>query len=308
MDLRQLTTFVTVAELGSLARASEKLRTAQPALSRQIALLEQELKVALFRRHGRGMVLTREGEMLRGRAGAILRQVEEARADITEAAGAVRGRVVFGMPPTVGDVLAERLIERFLALHPDVTLRVVTGFSGYLLDWLHAGEVDIAVLYDPAHAAKVHLAPLLEETLHFVAPGPPGDAAPVRFAEVAARRLVLPGPQHGLRALLDREARRRGLSLDVAIEAESLHVQKRLVQRGLGCTVLPLPSVHAEVAAGLLRTAPIIHPRLARRLVVAEPIGRQPSNAVRRFGEVLRSEVADMVRTKVWDGRLLRGT
>lgn len=135
-----------------------------------------------------------------------------------------------------------------------------------------------------------------------------GSDPPVPFADVAARRLVLPGPQHGLRALVEREARRRGLTLNVVVEADSLHEQKRLVQRGLGCTVLPLPSVHAEVAAGLLRTAPIIHPRLARRLVVAEPIGRQPSNAVRRFGEVLRSEVADMVRTKVWDGRLLRGT
>src|SRR3954469_10734762 len=126
MDLRQLTTFVQVADLGSLSKAAERLRIAQPALSRQIRLLEEELKVTLFTRHGRGMVLTPAGELLRGRASGILRQVEEARADLMEEAGAVRGRVVFGMPPTVGDVLATRLIERFLALHPEVRLRVVT--------------------------------------------------------------------------------------------------------------------------------------------------------------------------------------
>lgn len=309
MDLRQLNTFLHVAELGSLARASEKLHTAQPALSRQIALLEQELKVALFRRHGRGMVLTAAGETLRGRAGAILRQVEETRADMTEAAGAVRGRVVFGMPPTVGDVLAERLIERFMGLYPAVTLRVVTAFSGYLLDWLHAGDVDIAVLYGTERAARVQIAPMLEENLHFVTPADASGvlSGPVRFGAVAAARLILPGPQHGLRALVEAEARRLGSGLNVVVEADSLHVQKRLVLRGLGSTVLPLPAVHAEVAAGLLRAVPIVQPRLSRRLVVASPAGRQPSNAVRRFAEVLRSEVAEMVGAKVWDGRLLGG-
>src|SRR5215217_2788437 len=209
MDLRQLTTFVQVADLGSLSKAAERLRIAQPALSRQIRLLEEELKVALFARHGRGMVLTPAGELLRGRAGGILRQVEEARADLMEEAGAVRGRVVFGMPPTVGDVLATRLIERFLALHPEVRLRVVTAYSGYLLEWLHSGEVDIAVVYSTERAANVRISPLLVENLYFVGAGGPTEEAghAVPFAEVAARRLVLPGPQHGLRVLVEEEAR-----------------------------------------------------------------------------------------------------
>ena len=128
----------------------------------------------------------------------------------------MRGRVVFGMPPTVGDVLATRLIERFLALHPEVTLRVVTAFSGYLLEWLHSGIVDIAVVYGSERMANLRVAPLLLETLHFV--GGPGAAGPaaraVPFAEVAARRLVLPGPEHGLRILVEEEARRRGLALE----------------------------------------------------------------------------------------------
>lgn len=309
MDLRQLATFVQVADLGSISKAAERLRIAQPALSRQIRLLEEELKVALFTRHGRGMVPTPAGELLRGRAGGILRQVEEARADLMEEAGAVRGRVAFGMTPTVGDVLAARLVERFLALHPEVTLRVVTAYSGHLLEWLHGGEVDIAVVYGTERVANVRISPLLEENLHFVAAGRTaariGDA--VRFAEVAARRLVLPGPQHGLRALVEGEARRRGLALDVVVEADSLQVQKALVAKRLGCTILPLASVHGEVEDGRLRAYPITAPRLSRRLVVAQPLGRQASNAVRRFGQVLRAEVADMVASKVWDGKLLAG-
>lgn len=307
MDLRQLHTFMQVAELGSLSKASDRLRIAQPALSRQVRQLEEELKVPLFTRHGRGMVLTHAGELLRGRAGGILRQIEATRTELTQDAGAVRGHVVFGMPPTVGDVLATELIERFLALHPEVTLRVVTAYSGYLLEWLHGGDVDIAVLYGTAGAANVRISPLLAETLHFVCAGPPGGAGdgPVPFAEVAARRLVLPGPQHGLRILVEKEALRRGLALDFAVEADSLQVQKGLVMKGLGATVLPLASVHAEVAAGRLRAPSIVEPHLTRTLVVARPLGRPASNAVRRFGEVLRDEVAAMVDKGVWDGRLL---
>jgi DNA-binding transcriptional LysR family regulator len=184
---------------------------------------------------------------------------------------------------------------------------VVTAFSGYLLEWLHSGIVDIAVVYGSERMANLRAAPLLLETLHFVggagAAGPAGRAVP--FAEVAARRLVLPGPEHGLRILVEEEARRRGLALDVLVEADSLQVQKGLVTKGLGATVLPLASVHAEVTAGLLRAAPITGPRLSRRLVVVEPLGRPASNAVRRFGQVLRDEVAAMVAGKVWDGRLL---
>lgn len=307
MDLRQLNTFLQVAELGSLSKAADRLRIAQPALSRQIRLLEAELKVPLFARHGRGMALTPAGETLRARAAGILRQVEDTRADLIQEAGAVRGRVVFGMPPTVGAVVATRLVERFLAAHPEVTLRVVQAFSGYLLEWLQGGEIDIAVVYAGAAAGGVRTSPLLVENLCFVTP--PSRALPshhaVAFADVARERLVLPGPQHGLRQIIEAEARRRGLPLQVAVEADDLPVLKELALKGLGCTILPRAAVHAEVSAGQLCAAPIIEPHLSRKLVVAEPLGRAPSNAVRRFAAALREEVGAMVQAGVWDGQLL---
>jgi DNA-binding transcriptional LysR family regulator len=307
MDLRQLNTFLQVAELGSLSRAADRLRIAQPALSRQIRLLEEELRVPLFTRHGRGMVPTPAGEALRARAAAILREVEETRAELMQEAGAVRGRVVFGLPPTVGAVVATRLVERVLTAHPEVTLRVVQAFSGYLLDWLQGGEVDIAVVYSGARAAGVRATPLLVETLCCVAPPAAGLPAhhALSFAEVARQRLILPGPQHGLRLLVEAEAERRAIRLDVAVEADDLPVLKGLVLRGLGTTILPRAAVHEEVAAGRLCAAPIIDPHLSRKLVVAEPLGRQPSNAVRRFAALLRDEVEEMVRSGVWDGQLL---
>nr|WP_242481765.1 LysR substrate-binding domain-containing protein [Paracraurococcus ruber] len=255
------------------------------------------------------MQLTAAGDRLRGRAGAILRQVEETRADLAEAAGAVRGKVVFGLPPTVGAVLTARLVERFLAAHPEATLRVVQGFSGYLLDWLQGGELDLAVVYAGGQGAGVRQTPLLTEGLCFVGPPGPGLAPhqAIGFAEAMRERLVLPGPAHGLRRLVEAEAAQRGLALRIAVEADDLSVLKALAMRRLGGTVLPLAAVREEVAAGLLGAAPIIDPPLTRKLAVAEPLGRHPSNAATAFARLLRAEVAGMVEAGIWSGQLLRG-
>lgn len=307
MDLKQLNTFVQVAELGSLSKASDRLRIVQPALSRQIRMLEEDLKVTLFTRHGRGMVLTHAGELLRVRAGSILRQIEETRADLSLEAGVVRGQVILGVPPTVGDVLATRLVERFLQRYPDVRLRVATAFSGYLLEWLHSGEIDIAVIYGSEQGANIRFSPLLVENLYFVASAQSGrgphDA--ISFDEMAAQNLILPGPQHGLRILIENEARRRGVTLKIPVEADALQILKGLVARGLGATVLPMPAVHQEIAAGILTACSVVDPHLSRKLVIARPMGRKASLAVQRFEAILYQEVTDMVREGVWDGKLL---
>ena len=150
--------------------------------------------------------------------------------------------------------------------------------------------------------------PLLNETLHFVS-APPAGLSPhhaVGFAEVAAERLVLPGPQHGLRKLVDDAALQRGVGLRIAVEADDLQVLKDLSMRGVGSTILPLAAVRQEVAEGRLAAAPIVDPSLSRRLVVAEALGRQMSNAARAFARELRAEVTDMVQAGIWNGQLLR--
>ena len=306
MDLKQLNTFVKVAELGSLSKAALRLRIAQPALSRQVRMLEEELKVTLFSRHGRGMVLTEIGDMLLSRSISILRQVEEMRADVSEQANAIRGKIVVGMPPTVGDVLAARLATRFISTYPEVTLKIVPAFSDYLLEWLQRGDLDIAILYAQDKPQDLITEPLLVENLFLVG----GSAAkldihrPVTFAEIAKQKLVLPGPNHSLRVLIEREAEKMGVPLNVPIEADALQTLKDMVRRGHAVTILPYASIHEEVAEGKLTAAPIVEPPLSRKLVLALPIGRHPSNAVAQFSKDLRKEVTQMVQDGVWDGQL----
>ncbi|UUX50879.1 LysR substrate-binding domain-containing protein [Nisaea acidiphila] len=305
MDLKQLRTFLTVAETGSLSRAAERLNIAQPALGRQIRLLEEELSVPLFTRHGRGMMPTPSGELLADRATAILRMVEDTRAAISADANAVKGTVSLGVPPTVGEVIAGHLAERFLTDYPEVTLRIVPAFSGYLLDMIQRGEADLAVMYETGAVQNVRSEPLIEETLYLI--GPPGSAPPepVDFRSLAGRPLILPGPRHGLRKLLEAAAREHDIALRVIVEADALQTLKDLVMRGLGYTVLPLAAVHTQVEAGELSAIDIRAPAVTRKMVLVRSLARPETNAVRIFADTLKAETASMVRHGIWEGQLL---
>jgi LysR family transcriptional regulator, nitrogen assimilation regulatory protein len=214
---------------------------------------------------------------------------------------------VLGVPPTVGDVLAGRLVERFSMQFPDVTLRIVPAFSGYLLDWLQRGDVDLAVMYAPERLPHFRVEPLILENLFLIGAARRQLSVhrAVPFASLAEDRLILPGPQHGLRILLEKQAKEQGLSLRIPIEADALQTLKDLALRDLGVTILPLASVYNELNAGSLTAAPLIDPSLSRKLILALPLARQTSNAVRQFAETLRAEVADMVQSGIWNGQLL---
>lgn len=298
MDLKQLSTFVSVYRLGSLSGASAELRIAQPALSRQIRMLEEELQVTLFERRRRGMVPTEAGERLLPRARVILQQVEETRLDLIDQSKTVHGSITIGMPPMVSDLLAGRLIERFHRSYPKVRLRIVPDFSGYLLGNLHRGELDLAVIYGVHDEKKLRIKQLLCERLFLVGPGDAGlsMSEAVAFADLADYPLILPGGPHGLSLLIARRAQDVGITLQVRIEADGLATRKELVERRLGYTILPMPAIEEEVAAGKLTAAGIVNPTVSRRLVLAQLAERPTTTAVRLFAAMLEDELLDARR------------
>ena len=307
MDVPQLRTILHVAELGSLSKAADRLRIAQPALSRQVRLLEDELGIRLFDRHGRGMVVTEAGKEVLRHAQRIMQELDEIRATVADEDAPLRGHVSIGMPPTVSDILSVPLVSAFQARHPEAKLRIVSAYTGYLLDWLHRGELDVAIMYETRPVRSLRMEPLLEEVLFLIGP-PDADLRPdrpVSFAKVAALKLFLPSLGHGLRTILEQSAQIAACRLEVPVEADSYSTLKNLVESGHGYTILPLAPIHRDVREGRLVYAPIEQPTPSRRLMLTFPTDRATPRLARFAGQVMTATASDLVRSGVWSGRLL---
>ena len=307
MDLRRLRSFREVAEAGSLSRASDRLRLAQPALSRQVALLEAEIGLPLFTRHGRGMTLTEAGEVLLARVAGPMRQLEQAVEEVRALSGTVAGQVALGMMPTVAAVLAGSLARRVAERHAAVSLRIVEGYTGHLVEWVKRGATDATLLYGPSADLHLPVEPHFVEEL--VLAGPPGDAllrdGAVSLSALADRPLVLPSRPHGLRAVVEAAAARAGVRLEIRHEADSFAVLKDLVEAGLGLSLIPRSSIAREVRDGRIAIAALRRPGVRREVALATPPGRAPGRATRAVLDLLRAEVA--ARAAAGDWHVLAG-
>ena len=136
VEISQLKTLIHVAELGSLSKAADRLNVAQPALSRQIRLLEKELGAYLFSRHGRGMVINEAGREVLDHATRIMAELEAIRDSVAVAPSSFTGAVAIGTTVTVAEIVSVPLIALIKRAHPHLAVRLSAAFSGYLIDWL----------------------------------------------------------------------------------------------------------------------------------------------------------------------------
>ncbi|SFH95713.1 LysR family transcriptional regulator, nitrogen assimilation regulatory protein [Bosea sp. OK403] len=302
MDLRQLRYFTAIVEQGSFSKAATKLRVAQPALSQHLRHMEDELGVALLHRGTRGVLPTEAGERLLLRARAILAEFAELRDSVRGETAAPGGEVRIGLPGTVSEQFSVPLIQAARERYPAVRIRIAEAMSGFVLDWLRRGEVDLAVIYtisDPKGLGIHHI--LTEELCLFGPPTldavktPPGGT--VTLSEAAAVDLILPGIGHGLRDQIDEAALSVGAAIQPAIEIESYTQIKRLAERGLGYSILPRMAVRAQEKAGLFQTWRIAQPSLYRKVYLAYSTERPIPAAARAIGqlswEILRGLVSD---------------
>ena len=302
MDLRQLRYFTAIVEQGSFSKAALKLRVAQPALSQHLRHMEDELGVALLHRGTRGVQPTEAGERLLAKARIILAEFAELRDSVRGEQAAPAGEVRIGLPGTVSEQFSVPLIEATQERFPDVRIRIAEAMSGFVLDWLRKGEVDLAVIYstsDPKGLGIHHV--LTEELCLFGMPAltqlktAPGTA--VTLTEAAGLDLILPGPGHGLRDQIDEAAAGINATVHAAVEIESYAQIKRLAERGLGYGILPRMAVRAQEKAGIFHTWPLEEPSLYRKVYLAYSTERPMTAAARAIGqlswEILRGLVAD---------------
>lgn len=242
MDLRQIEYFVRVAEMGSFTRASVVLDVAQPALSRQVRLLEVELRQTLLVRNGRGASPTEAGKLLLEHGRGILHQVERTREELGRVRGALAGRVALGLPPSIAKVLTVPLTRAARARLPDAVLSISEGLSVSLREALVTGRLDVALLYNTLPAPGVEVTPLLQEDLFLVQRRPAASrrarAAPVKLRELAAIPLVIPTRPNAMRMLVESELAQLGCRPQIALEIDGVPAILDLVADGAGSAVL----------------------------------------------------------------------
>lgn len=266
MDLKQLEYFVRVAELGSFTRASHALGVVQPALSRQIRALEVELRQHLLLRNGRGAVPTEAGKVLLAHARGILHQVQRAREELGRVRGALAGRVAVGLPPSLARTLAVPLTRAFRRALPEATLTLAEGLSLAMMDQVHQGRLDLALVYNPPASQDHHIEPLFNETLTLVQPRPQGlhedPVLPIRLEDVARLPLIIPSRPNALRVQVETAMATLGLKPTVVLEIDGVASILELVADSMGCAILPPHALSHAPQASRLQTRPIVEPEL----------------------------------------------
>jgi LysR family nitrogen assimilation transcriptional regulator len=275
MDLKQLEYFVRVAELGSFTRAALQLGVTQPSLSKHLRLLEVELRQNLLIRNGRGAAPTEAGKRLLEHGRGILHQVALAKEDLSSARGELSGRVSIGLPPSLSRLLTVPLTKAFQTELPMAKLRLTEGFSVLMLEGMRIGNLDMALLYNPAGSADLEQTLLHEESLVLISVSQAGKGLEGNITLQAASRLplILPSRPNAFRQLLDHEMTRLGVKPKIVMEVDGLNAILSLVQEGLGHAVLPSYTLaHYPKDSFVVRA--ITQPKLTSQLMLVRPSQR----------------------------------
>jgi LysR family nitrogen assimilation transcriptional regulator len=291
MELRSLNYFVRIAELGSITRAAEHLHLAQPALTRHVQRLEEELGVPLFTRANRGVRLTEAGERLLESATRILRDVERTGDEIRAQDAHPSGRIILGITPTLCPVLVPELFARMRRDFSRVELKVMHAGMVRLEEFVIDGRVDIALLSELSRSRLIVSTRLAQEEMVLVTQ--PG-ARPHGFVdggELSRTPLIL---GDGLRTAMDALLAGRGIELRVETEVNDHETIRLMVQRGAAASILPYSSVARECAAGLIEAHRLTADGIFRTLAAGVRISRAASLARDAVAGTLTEVVAEL--------------
>lgn len=294
MDLRQIKYFISVAELGSFTRASIFLDIAQPALSRQIRLLELELGQPLLIRNGRGVNPTEAGRLLLEQGRGILHQVDVLQEELAQLGSGTQGQVALGMPPTLSKVLTIPLVRAATRHLPGVNLSVSEGLSAALLQSLANGQLDLALVYETSRQPGLVSETVCEEQLFVVSRRSAGaQPRPLPLAELAELPLVIPRRPNTFRMIVEDAMARHGLQLRIAIEADSVDAILGLVADGLGHAVLTANAVLTAPQPERYLCQPLTSPVLSIKILLATSAHRPTTRAQRSMISLICSGLAD---------------
>jgi len=294
--LPQIQAFLEVARRQNLSRAAEALYVSQPTLTARLQALEAELGEQLFVRTRRGMRLTEAGEAFLPFAEHAVQALDDGRERLAEVRRGEVGKLLVGAPPTVSTYALPGLLARFTAAHPGVRLTVKTGTSEEIMEMVLHDQVQVGLMRALGHP-EVETMPVYSDAVLLIA-GPKHRLAGrrVRLEELAGETLVLFGRSSSYRTFTTAIFSQAGLIPSSVLELDNIEAAKKMVEHGLGISLVPHSAITGELAAGTLALVDLIDANLPVREVVA--VRRRdagpPSGAVAVFLEML-AEVGDLV-------------
>ena len=297
--LPQIEAFLEVARRQNLSRAAEALFVSQPTLTARLQSLEAALGEQLFIRTRRGMRLTEAGDAFLPYAEHAVAALADGRERLAELRRGVAGRRVLGAPPPVSTYPLPALLARFSAAHPGVRLAVKTGTSEEILDMVLHDQVQLGIIRALANQ-EIETIPLYTDTLVLIA-GPGHRLArsstgrQARMADLAGEVLVLFGRSSSYLEFTTATFRQAGVLPGSVLELDNIEAAKKMVERGLGVSLVPTSTVAGELAAGTLARIELVDATPARREIVA--VRRRdagpPSGAAGLFLDMLAEQFAD---------------
>jgi len=298
VQLRHLRYFVKIVEAGSFSRAAALIPVAQPALSQQIAALEEELGVVLLHRSARGARPTAAGAAFYTEAASILSRMERIPQIVRSLDGEIQGVVRIGMSSTLASFLAGELMEKCRAVLPKISLRFSSDASGQLGARIRDSSLDLALVFEDQPTTGFAREPLFRQRLFVVSPCKPGRRlSALRFERLADMPLILPAHPNITRGMLDRLFSEAGIVPQVVAETEVFSGMLSAVQAGIGHTILPRGDFSGLPGRAMVSAALIEPPVYLTAAVIASadvPLA-PPAEAVRGL---LSDVVMQQVREK----------
>ena len=289
MDLTSLNTFLAIAESGSFSEAGERLHLTQPAISKRIAALENQLGVRLFDRVGREVTLTESGRALLPRAYQILNVLDDTRRALTNLTGEVTGRLTLATSHHIGLHRLPPLLRAFTRQYPQVALDIQFLDSEVAYEEILHGRAELAVItLAPEPHSLVRATPVWDDQLDFVA-APEHSLASngaVSLTDIASHPAVFPGGNTFTHHIVHRLFETQGLTPNIAMSTNYLETIKMMVSIGLAWSVLPRTMLDDQVAR-----IPLPGIQLTRQLGYILHTERTLSNAARAFMALLDAQI-----------------
>jgi len=250
--------FVGAAEAESFARAAELLHVSPAAVSFQIKQMEDMSGFALFERMGKKVALTDAGSSLLTYARIVLQALQDADQSLMALRGVVGGRVTLGAVSTA-KYIVPHVLARFQIEYPGVAINLRFGNRQHIADALERGEIELAVMGQPAETSDVSATPFaVHPSVIIAAPKHRLAQAPkLTVADLAAERLITREDGSGTRLLMEQACLAAGVTARIGMTTDSNETIKQAVMAGMGIAVISRHTIGLELALGLVRTLPV---------------------------------------------------